>query len=362
MARIFILGNGQSIHTIRWIEHLAKAHEITLLTFERGDSSAGITTISFRGDKFGAGRYLIALPQLWFYLLTLRPNLIHAFYGGGYGFLARLSFFRNCFLSIWGSDIYLYPRGSLIRTLILRSILAKPKLVFATSHHLAHQAELILQREYIVIPFGVDCDVYKKTITSSECDSQRKIVMGTVKALDYIYGIDRLLRAFAIVLNAQPNQPIELVIAGEGKDRASLIGLANELGISDRVIFLGRLHQDQVPKLLTRLDIFLALSRSESFGVAVLEASACSVPVIVSSVGGLPEVVIDGVTGFIISDGEPRLVADKILHLICNPLLRNKMGNSGRNFVEHEYAWAMSVESLDIYIERYAGANEIKST
>jgi glycosyltransferase involved in cell wall biosynthesis len=360
MARIFILGNGQSIHTVRWLVHLAKEHEVTLLTFE-GNNIPGISTIVFKGRKFGLIRYLIALPQLWFLLIIRKPHLIHAFYAGGYGLLGAFTFYRNYFLSVWGSDVYLFPKGNFLKKLILKVILSRPKLVFATSNDLSGQANKIYKRNYLIIPFGVDCDLYKNTKVDVAIN-QSKIIIGTVKSLEYVYGIDRLLNAFAIAVNTMPNHLIELVIVGDGKERINLINLASKLGIIDKVKFLGRLPQDQVPALLNQIDIFVALSRSESFGVAVLEASACSIPVIVSSIGGFPEVVIDKVTGFIVKDGDPQLAANKLLELILDPQLRKIMGENGRSFVEREYEWKNSLENFDVFITEYAGINESKYT
>ncbi|MFZ2865035.1 MAG: glycosyltransferase family 4 protein, partial [Ignavibacteriaceae bacterium] len=87
------------------------------------------------------------------------------------------------------------------------------------------------------------------------------------------------------------------------------------------------------------LDIYIAPSTddSESFGVGILEASACGKPVIVSNIGGLPEVVIDNYTGFMIPPNNPQVLAEKIEILLLNKETRLKFGENGRRFVEEQY-------------------------
>ena len=90
--------------------------------------------------------------------------------------------------------------------------------------------------------------------------------------------------------------------------------------------------------------MYVALSRSESFGVAVIEASACGLPVVVSNVGGLPEVVEQGVTGFIVPPEDPAAAADALEQLLASKELRERMGSAGRDRVERLYAWEACVD------------------
>src|SRR4029079_16830863 len=102
--------------------------------------------------------------------------------------------------------------------------------------------------------------------------------------------------------------------------------LGNRLDLSSVATFVGAVTYDQVPAELNQLDIYVAASRRESFGVAVIEASACERPVIVSDTGGLPEVVTHGKTGFIVPRENPAKLADATLELIRRPDLRIEFG------------------------------------
>jgi SAM-dependent methyltransferase len=128
--------------------------------------------------------------------------------------------------------------------------------------------------------------------------------------------------------------------------------LVGKLGLGGVTRFTGAVPHSQVPEYLDQLDIYVAVSirESESFGVAVLEASACGLPVVVSAVGGLPEVVVDGVTGFVVEKKDALATAEALLRLIEDPRLRQSMGESGRQHVFSRYQWAESARLMeDVY-------------
>jgi N-acetyl-alpha-D-glucosaminyl L-malate synthase BshA len=110
--------------------------------------------------------------------------------------------------------------------------------------------------------------------------------------------------------------PSKLLMIGDGPERQNCEQLSRELGIGDHVRFLGK--QDAIEELLAICDLFLIPSESESFGLAALEAMACEVPVISSNSGGLPEVNVQGVTGFLSDVGNVQEMADNAVLLLQN--------------------------------------------
>jgi N-acetyl-alpha-D-glucosaminyl L-malate synthase BshA len=108
--------------------------------------------------------------------------------------------------------------------------------------------------------------------------------------------------------------PSKLLMVGDGEERADCEQLCRDLGVSDNVRFLGK--QDAIEEILSVSDLFLMPSQSESFGLAALEAMACKVPVISTNAGGLPELNVDGVTGFLKDIGDIDGMAEKAIYIL----------------------------------------------
>jgi len=169
------------------------------------------------------------------------------------------------------------------------------------------------------------------------------------------YGIDTLIHAFHQVrLNLLTTQPklanqLRLCIAGGGPQRVALQNLVNQLGLTTVTELAGELSHSQVPSYLNQLEIYVAASRldSESFGVAVLEASACGLPVVVSRVGGLPEVVLENITGLLVEKDQVAQFTQALLTLIQHPRLRHTMGAAGIQWVKQRYDWQQNVTALE---------------
>jgi glycosyltransferase involved in cell wall biosynthesis len=272
-----------------------------------------------------------------------KPDLLHAHYASGYGTLSRLSGFSPNILSVWGSDVYEFPYQSKRKESLLRKNLRAADFLWTTSRALEQQTMRFVgtEREIEITPFGIDCDHFTPGLARPADDT---FVVGTVKSLEPAYGIDKLLRAFALLKGSPPDgRSPKLVVAGEGSLKSSLERLALDLGIAQDTEFVGAIPHQRVPELLNSFSVFVALSTSESFGVAVLEASACGVPVIVSDAGGLPEVVVDGKTGLIIQGGDPDLAFLGLKRIAEDRDLALAMGKEGRRFVRETYDWNENV-------------------
>jgi len=120
-----------------------------------------------------------------------------------------------------------------------------------------------------------------------------------------------VIKIFAKVIERIPSK---LLMVGDGEERSECEQLARDLGVSDNVRFLGK--QDAIEEILSVSDLFLMPSRSESFGLAALEAMACKVPVISSNAGGLPELNIDGLTGFLKEIGDVDGMAESAIYIL----------------------------------------------
>lgn len=154
-------------------------------------------------------------------------------------------------------------------------------------------------------------------------------------------GIDTLLQAFAQI--AQKHPSVSLIQIGKGEMTQSLKALAEELGISQRVRFLGAQSHETVLKLMQNAEIFALPSQTANNGdceglpIVINEASACGIPVVSTWHSGIPEAVLDGETGFLVAERDSTALAEKLDILLCDRALAQKMGKRGREFVSEAF-------------------------
>lgn len=168
----------------------------------------------------------------------------------------------------------------------------------------------------------IDKDHFKKAIAP-----EGEKILIHVSNFRKVKRVDDVIKVFDIV---RKEVPAKLLLIGDGPERNAAEVLCRELGNCENVRFLGK--QDAVEELLAIADLFLIPSQNESFGLAALEAMACEVPVISSNIGGLPEVNIDGKTGFLCDVGDVKTMAAKSLELLQNP---EKLKIFRKNALDH---------------------------
>jgi len=151
---------------------------------------------------------------------------------------------------------------------------------------------------------------------------------------------ETLLEAFSTL----PAGRARLTILGDGPRRGGLGSLAEQLGVGDSVVFAGEVAD--VSERLARADVFVLASRSEGMPISVLEGMAAGLPVVASAVGGVPEIVVDGETGYLVPAGDAKLLAERLESLVQDAGLRTRMGANGFGRVEELF-------SLETWRSRY---------
>jgi glycosyltransferase involved in cell wall biosynthesis len=372
--KVLILSRGDSLHTQRWVNSLSqRGVDVYLLSLGKVELSEfeipeeKIISVGFSDFHSTSGvkrwLYFTYIPKVKRLIDRVKPDILHAHYATTYGFLGAVSGFHPFVLSVWGSDIYDFPEKSILHRLLVKFSINSADEITSTSHVMADEVKKYLSQnnksKISVIPFGVDTQIFKP----GEKDPKLRdfIVIGTVKSLEKKYGIDTLIESFAILKRRHPDLPLRLVIVGEGSEKDRLISLARNLGIFEDVNFVGRVRNKEVPKFLYSFDIFVALSRLESFGVAVVEAMACGKPVVVSNIGGLKEVVEQGVSGLIVPPENPEEASKAIETLIFSENLRREVAKNARERVLKLYDWNKNVEMMLSLYEKVLSSTFKKS-
>ncbi len=358
--KIALLAAASSIHTIRWANaFVERGHSVLLMSQHAPSAMLDERVRLVHLKHLGGSGYLVNGPIVARAIRRFAPDVVNAHYATGYGTLARWNAGYPLVINVWGSDVFEFPdKGRPFRALLLGN-LRRARHVVSTSAFMARRTASLGKAlpPIAVVPFGVDTERFSPA-TSKRAGNE--LVIGTVKTLAPKYGIDTLLHAFALVVEQFPH--VRLHIVGAGPQDRALNALADELGIASLVTFKGAVPHVDVPPALRGLDVFVALSRadSETFGVAVIEASACGLPVVVSDAGGLPEVVVQGSTGLVVGRDDPAAAAKALEELIRSPEQRQAMGTAGRKHVLDKYRWGpcvdQQIEVFERVIQSAAGA------
>jgi glycosyltransferase involved in cell wall biosynthesis len=192
-----------------------------------------------------------------------------------------------------------------------------------------------LQRYDVTVP----CCTYREEYGIEPDD----VVVGVVARLEPEKGHPTLLDAWPAVLQGVPKAT--LLIVGEGSRREDLECQATALGIARRVVFTGR--RDDVPEVTAALDVAVLPSYREAQGLSILEAMALSRPVVASRVGGIPEVIEDGVSGLLVPPRDPAALAGAIVRLLKDHPLADMIGRAGHDVVHDRFCVGLMVKAIE---------------
>jgi N-acetyl-alpha-D-glucosaminyl L-malate synthase BshA len=209
-----------------------------------------------------------------------------------------------------------------------------------------------------VVPNFVNCDVYtpigdeaKRAEARSRLGRPDEAILMHLSNFRAVKRVVDVVRIFAEVVRETPAQ---LVLVGDGPERSAAEWLARDLHIQDKVHFLGK--QERVNEMLPLADLLLMPSELESFGLAALEAMACKVPSIATRVGGVPELIDDGLTGLLYPVGDVSAMAQGALGLLADRTRMQAMREAGRKTAQSRFCASLVVPQYVRYYESVLGS------
>lgn len=362
--KVLLLSDPFSAHTINWANGLnQKGLDVTVFGFSDFDQSqfdSGVKVISYKFPDYIKYKsdgnlsktvYLSALHQVNKLLKKLNPVILHSHFASSYGLIGALTRYNPFLISVWGTDVYNFPKKSVLNKKIFQHNLLRADKIFSTSQIMAEETKKYTNKNIEVIHFGVDVEKFKP-VSEKIIFNKEDIVIGSIKALENKYGIIELFNAFKTLKVKYQSLTLKLLLVGRGSLENEIKSLVKQYNLEDCVTTTGFIQPMDIVKYHNELDIMVAYSTddSETFGVSVIEASACEKPVIVSDKGGLKEVVQDMKTGLIVPSNNPDLLATALEKLILNPDLREKLGKAGRERVINNFS---KDDSLNKMIKNY---------
>ncbi len=207
-----------------------------------------------------------------------------------------------------------------------------------------------VDKEIEVIYNFINTDQYKRiensALRNSIAPSKEKILIHTsnFRPVKRVPDVIRIFKEVREKINSK------LILIGDGPDRSACELLCRELNICSDVKFLGK--QSDIVPLLSQSDLFLMPSQSESFGLSALEAMACGLPVISSSVGGLPELQVHGETGYIAEIGDIDRMARYCINLLTNPAKHQRFSDAARNRAVNSFNEEKIVREYEQYYNK----------
>ncbi len=339
--RIIIFGWASSVHVQRWSRGLIeRGHEVKVISLG-GEPIEGVeTAIISRKSRLS---YLTGVGKVLRETRAFGPDIVHAHYATGFAWWAMRTKVRPCVVSVWGADVMDFVKKPFAKV-VIRNVLRKADHITATSellYNVCLSLDKDLAPKITVVPFGVELPV-----ETAPMPPERPFKLCFIKGHREKYGPDILLEAFARVVREFPE--MSLTMAGDGEMTDELKRMTVSLGLSDHVRFTGFVDNRKIYDLIRDHHLMLMPSTlaSESFGVAVIEAGACGRAVIASNIGGIPEVVRDGVTGLLVPPNDVAALSAEILRLANDLQKCRLMGEAGYKFVRENYSWEKSLDQM----------------
>ena len=308
--RVVLFGDGESPHLLKWARALAPRVELHVAS-SRGLAPALAalvpaerTLVLGHATKFSGGNaaLLKALPRLVRWLRRVDADWINAHYLTSHGTLAWLA--RKCGVrarlaaSAWGSDILVAPRDSRALRWVTSRVLRDAAVCTSDSAHMSARMRELGARDVMTFPFGLD------VLPAAPAAKEPRLFFAN-RGLEDLYDPRRVLTLFAGIASTWPDA--RLVVANSGSLSDALQRQAAELGLADRIDFVGRLDAATQSTFYARARWYVSVPRSDSVSVSVLEAMAHGCIPLLSDLPANRELVRDGANGLIVPDGRAAL-------------------------------------------------------
>lgn len=366
------LGGGASKATYHMaIELVRLGHTVTVLTSRAANQPSeemieGVTVYRVTSWRrgihdcgvIGAFTYILfALPKLRLLLKRNDYDVLHYFFSLPTGLLTLYSHAirdRPYILSLRGSDVPDYdPSNQVLQLLhrplrpLTRYIWRQAECTIALSNAFRQLAwDTAPDQSLDVIYNGIDTQFYKPMARQRSDGTHVRLLC--VSRLIKRKGLNYLIDALVMLSEA----PIELDIVGTGNFEKSLKAQVEKADLGNRIRFLGFRPPHELRELYNRADIFILPSLAESFGMVLLEAMSCGLPIIASNVGGIPEIVTDGENGILVQHACPNELAGAIERLVNDRLLRQQMTQNNLAKIHAMFEWKSIARQYQNVYER----------
>lgn len=257
-----------------------------------------------------------------------------------FGVLRRLSAWK-LIVAYQGNDAHDLMLWTAAERRLVQAILSAADTVVGVSETLLEKVTaafpLLKLRGSVVMPNGAPLDMVEMARAEPPPKDLPRPYLLTVGHVVYRKGMDLVIHALALA-KAQGNR-MNLVIAGDGPERSTLVGLADRCGVADQIRFVGNQSHEQVLRLMHDCELFVLASRAEGMPLVIAEAMACGKAVIATRVDGVPEIVQDGETGLLVEPDNSHALSAALNRLHGDSVLRERLAAQGKYRALQAYNW-----------------------
>lgn len=354
--KICFLAPANSVHSYRWVKYFAdKGYEVHWISFY-ASSFSSIDNVRYYEISTKRAKIFHAIIQTKRLIKKIKPDILHIHSVALYGIAGALSRFHPFVATAWGSDVLITGK-SWIKAPFVKYALNKADLITCDASHMidAMIALGVDDKKIRLIYFGIDTNRFCPEEKNRELGEQLGIgdcpAVISLRSLSPVYNIETLVRTVPYVLEEASDA--KFVIVGTGSEEKMLKELAESLGVSENVRFVGRIENEELPNYLTSMDIYVSTALSDAgIAASTAEAMACGLPVVITDSGENRRWVKDGENGFIVPTKTPKTLAEKIIFLIKNNDVRAKFGERSRKIIEERNNYYVEMEKMEnIYTE-----------
>lgn len=349
---------GTEIATYNIAKHLAKlGHEVHIITsldegLPKESAAEGFYIHRVRVIRKTILGFASFFINVFLVIRKVNPDLVHAqsIALAAYALMIKVMLKKPYVVYGRGSDIYLSSR---FYSLLSRLTLMNAGAVIAQTNNMKGAMQEICERDIFVIPNGVNMDRFSR-LSREESRSKLNIkgsdiILLFVGGLRSIKGVRYLVESMSIIKQESGN--VRLLIIGDGKERQDLEKLATKLNLNECIHFVRQVPNEVIPEYMISSDLFILPSLSEGFPVTVLEAMAAGLPIVITRVGGMPEIVREGENGFLVEPKNPGHIAEKVRLLLEDNELRWRISENNRKKAE-QYSWERIARNIqEVYTE-----------
>lgn len=361
--KLCYFANLQNIHTQRWIDYFSsegdEVHVITNQPCIYNKHDIHIHSIK-KNSSIPIMSKLIKIFYIINLVKTISPDIIHV-HSADYG--KFLLFLRNypTILSVWGSDVLMPAKKSLLKKILLKLVLKRADVITTTAVFMGpyiHEHFNVSLDKIVRIPWGVDLSIFNRNYHDESKKLRRDLgisedsfVLISNRHINPLYQTEKIIEASRLILDSRPNTYFVLV-KGYGTPfyENEMKELAKKLGVNKNMIFVSKiLAPKEMAVYLNMADAFISIPKTDQFGTSVVEGMACGLVPIVSDIN-VYEQYLNKDNSIIVNPEDVEDIATKINYLIHNTVFKNKASSLNKKIVEKYEDWNKNSKKMkDLY-------------